>query len=440
MKVCKIIAAIFLALLFCMGITACNKDKEPVTLHCAAGISEDTMKAKIVELLQLAEETAVEVSGEFDLTTSGKYTVICKWDEKEEREVNLWVYENSVNVTVDGKTLDGDKVHFNYNKAVASENFTNCIIITDCFGNALPFTTDDDRCMDFENKDGSYLMYYKVTDPAGQTFVVRVVYDVTYEHYISVANGIALAFEESATISADFDGATNVWLEDVNGKIAPGLYEIKEGSILIKKEYYSALVDKRVAIKVCSDNGSSYFYLTVYDENGYDKYLKRRFESLISYQSSYVTFELVEEAPEGIHFDYGYHYAKKAGPTVDQTALLFHNSCKYGRLSFDLYVNDSFNTAGNKDMEFQIVNGAKFVSVTDSNGTSIPVIDKNNKPHVVLTSGETYHIVLDIHQSFDPAFYIWGGRTVDLYYYNFEFGEPEYTYVVDSAKQTIVCK
>ena len=462
MKAYRIIA-LLLALSFCLGMAACKpsqKEEEPTTppqetttapmvsdptpptvatLHYAesAGVTEATLKADIAKALQIPEGTAIDVSGTYDLSTSGKYTLTCKW-ESGEGEVSVWVYANSVNVTVDGRVYDGDTISLNYQKAAASQNFTTCITLTDSLGNALTFVKGD-RSMDFEDKDGLYVVYYKATDAAGQTFTVRVLYDVTYEHSITVANGAALTFEESATFAADFDGATDVWLENANGKIDPALYEIQEGTIVLKNAYYKDMVGKTSAVKVCSENGIAYFYITVYDSAGYEEYLKHRLESLITYSSLHANFQWTNEAPEGITFDYGYRYTKKAGPKVDETALAFHTLGKYGTLSFDLFVKDSYNAAGNKDLEFQIVGGSKFVSVVDADGKSLPIVDKNDKPHVVLTTGKTYHIVLDINEALLPKFYIWGGRTVDLYYYNFELGEPAYTYVIDNAQKSIVC-
>ena len=407
-------------------------------LHYVAGadITEEQLHADIAKALDLPVGIVFDVSGELDLAKSGKYNITCKWGIKE-AEVEVWVYANYVNVTVDGKAVEGDQVQLNYQKAAISNNFTKCITIADCFGNALSFTVGE-RSMRFENCEGSYLMYYHATDAAGQSFSIRMIYNVTYAYNMSVANGAALTFEESASFAANFDGATDIWLEDANGKIDPALYEIQENAVVLKKEYYESFTGSRVAIQVCSNNGSTYFYVSIYDKDNYDEFLKHRFESLVSCQS-YATFKYVEEAPEGIDFEYGYRYAKQAGPTVDQTALAFRTVGKYGRLSFDLYVKSSSNTAGNKDMEFQIANNAKFVSVVDSNGNSVPVNDKNGKPHVVLSTGKTYHIVLNINESLNPTFYIWGGRTVDLYYYNFELSEPEYTYVIDNALKTVVC-
>ena len=399
-------------------------------------ITEEQLHTDIAKALELPVGIVFDVSGELDFTTSGKYDITCKWGIKE-ATVAVWVYDNYVNVTIDKKVVEGDQVQLNYQKAVASNNFTNCITIADCFGNALAFTVDD-RSMRFENCEGSYLMYYHVTDAVGQTFSVRMVYNVTYTHNMSVANGAALTFEDSASFAADFDGATDVWLEDANGKIDPALYEIGEDVLVLKQEYYSQLVGKKVAVKVCSDNGKTYFYVTTYDQEHYDDFLRNRFENMVICQSS-ASFRYVDEAPEGIDFAYGYRYIKALGTTVESTAVQFRTLGQYGRMSFDLYVKKSVNSSGNKDMEFQIVNGAKFISVVDSKGNSIPVNDKNDKPHVLLTTGETYHIVLDINASLNPSFYIWGGRSVELYYYNFELGEPEYTYVVDDALKTIVC-
>ena len=458
MKAYKILTIVFLALILCLAMVACdssdknqsntqnegNSSQTPLpTLHYAVGtnLTVDMLRADVAKLLNIPEGATLNVSGDVNLATSGKNTLTCKWQverEISEQKVEVLVYNNSVNVTIDGKPFDGEAVHLNYNKAATSNNFTTCISITDSFGNNLPISKDS-RCMPFEDREGSYLMYYKVTDAAGQTFTIRVIYDVTYTHYISVANGAALTFEEDASFAADFDGATDVWLEDANGKIDSKYYAIQEGAILLKKDYYSAFTNQKVAIRVCSENGGTYFYVMVYDKEGYDEFLKHRFESLVSYQSEFSVFQWVSEAPDGVTFEYGYHFAKEAGPTVGQTALTFHTLGKYGTLSFDLYVNRAYNTSGNKDMEFQIVGGAKFVSVTDADGKTLPIVDKNDKPHVVLTTGKTYHIVLDINEALRPAFYIWGGRTVDLYYYNFELGDPEYTYIIDDAKKTVIC-
>ena len=452
MKAYKIIA-LLLALSFCLGMVACNPSQKEEnttvpdasvpavsTLHYAAeaGVSEATLKADIAKVLNVAAGTAIEISGTYDLATPGKYTLTCKWGS-DKAQVAVWVYANSVNVTVDGMPYNGEEVHLNYKKAVASNHFTTCITVTDSLGNELKVTKDK-RSMNFENREGLYVVYYKATDAAGQAFTVRVLYDVTYESYISVANGPALTFEESASFSADFDGATDVWLEDTDGnKIDSAFYEIQENAVVLKKAYYEPMVGKRFAVKVCSENGLTYFYVTVYDMDGYDEYLKHSLEALISYQSAHATFEWTEEAPDGISFEYGYHFTKAAGPKVDQTALVFRTMGKYGTVSFDIYVKDSFNAAGNKDMELQLFGGAKFVSVVDANGNSLPIVDKNDKPHVVLTTGETYHIVLDINEAPMFKFYIWGGRTVDLYYYNFVLGEPQYTYVLDNVKKTVVC-
>ena len=373
MKAYKILAAIGVAMLLCLGMMACNEvpepqptpDQNPVLNYSAnAPVTADTIKADVAKLLNLPEGAVFEVTGRVDFTNPDKYTVTCRW-EAGEQNVDVCVFANTISVTIDGKPYDGEAIHLNYNKAAASENFTNCITITDSLGNALSISKDK-KSMSFADREGSYLVYYNVTDAAGQSFSVRVIYEVTYTHYISVANGIALVFENDATIAADFDGATDVWLEDANGKIDASLYEIKENSILLKKEYYESFLGKRVAIKACSEHGGSYFYVSVYDRDSYSEYLKHQLEGIISYQSSYATFEFVENGPAGIDFEYAYRYTKSAGPTVDQTALVFHTLGKYGTLSFDLFVNSSYNAAGNMDMELQLARGAKFASVENS--------------------------------------------------------------------------
>ena len=413
-----------------------KRDDKPLCYLADAGVTEEMMRADIANVFELSEETEFDIKGEFDLAVPGKYTLTCVFDNMP-HIVEVWVYGNYVNTFVKGNLVIGDTVYLNYKEAVDSENFTNFVTITDSIGNLLTFTKDD-RCMTFENVAGNYLMYYNVTDAAGQTFSVRIVYDVTYTYNMTVANGAALTFAESASFAANFDDATNVWLEDANGKIDPALYIIEKDAVVLKQAYYNDLVGRKVAIKVCTDNGTTHFYVSTYDKDNYDDYMRKSFENMVTCQSS-ARFTYVDEAPAGIDFAYGYRYVKASGPKVEDTAVQIRTLGKYGRLSFDLYVNKSAHASGNKDMEFQIVNGAKFISVVDSKGNSLIVNDKNGKPHVMLTTGETYHIVLDINESLNPTFYIWGGRTVDIYYYNFELGEPEYTYVIDDAQKTVVC-
>ena len=89
MKAYKIIA-LLLALSFCLGMVACNPSQKEEnttapeasvttasTLHYAAeaGVTEATLKADIVKALNIAEGTAIEISGSYDLATSGKYTL-----------------------------------------------------------------------------------------------------------------------------------------------------------------------------------------------------------------------------------------------------------------------------------------------------------------------------------------------------------------------------
>ena len=441
MKAYKILIVIFMALILCLGITACKGNADPLILHSTVGIDEDTLRTKVIELLELPEETVVEINGEYNLNAPGKYSITCQWDKKEKSEVKLWLYANSMNVTIDGKPFDGEKVHLNYNKAVASKNFTTCIVITDYFGNEMDVTKDS-KCMDFENKEGSYLVYYNATDAAGQTFSVRVVYDVTYEHYIEVENGAAFVFENSASFEADFDGATNVWLEDENGKIDTAFYEIQENSILLKKEYYGSLLGKKVAIKVCSANGNTHFYMTVYDEASYKEYEQQRIKSLFSCQTAYASFDLVKEAPDGVTFEYAYRYVKKSSDSINLSSLVWNTKSEYGAVSFDLYVHDvkTKEGAAYHEVELQVFNGVTFVSVVDSEGNDIPVAYKSNKPSVTLTKGKTYRVALDMTESLSPEIgFCWGGRLCELYLYNFEF-KPTYTYIVDNLTQSIVCK
>ena len=458
MKTYKIIAILLLAVTLCLGMIACGpSDKknestptentpgssEPTvpTLHYAesAAVSEETMKGDLVKLLNLPEGTAVDVEGTFDLGTAGKYDLTCKWGEKEEK-VAVWVYSNFVTVSVDGKRVQGDKVNLQYQKAVASENFTKCITITDSLGNALAISKDE-RCMSFEDRAGSYLMYYNVTDAAGQTFTVRMVYIVTYDHQISVSNAPAFTFEEVVEIPADFDGVSDVWLEDDNGKIDTDHYQIKENAILLNKSYYASFVGKRISLKACSEYSNSYFYLTVYDEASYSDYIEKTFLQIISFKDSSVTFHKVTESVDGVDFERAYRYTKAADVGADDAQLTLETMGNYGKVSFNLYVKSATGGAsGDGVMEFQITKGARFISVTDTDGNSVAPIEKNDMPHVMLDEGKVYRIVIDFTEALRCTFRVWGAKAVEIYYYNFGTEAPVFEYVIDSAQKSILCK
>ena len=191
-----------------------------LVLHYAAekGVAEATMKADIAKKLSIPEGTDVAIEGTYDLATAGKYTLTCKWNATE-AQVDVWVYSNSVNVTVDGKAYNGEVIYFNYQKASASQNFTTCITFTDSIGNQLAVSKESGRSMSFAGKEGTYVVYYNPTDAAGHKFSVRVEYVVTFEHSISVFDALALTYEDVSEIPVDFDGATGVWLEDNKGKV-----------------------------------------------------------------------------------------------------------------------------------------------------------------------------------------------------------------------------
>ncbi len=462
MKAYKIFTVLFLILVLCLGMIACdpsNKEEptttqgqttpepttpEPIALYYAAeaDVDEATMKADIAAQLKLSEGTELNVSGTVDLTASGKYEITCTWGDKEQKVV-VWVYDNSASFSLNGQPLKDGNVAMSFLDAQASENFTKGVTVVDSFGNALQFELDD-RNMTFNNKPGSYLMYYHATDAAGQVFTVRVIYVVEFDHKIKATDATALDFETSVTIPVDFDGATGVWLEDSNGqKIDAKYYQISLDSIILSKEYYAADAGSRIRLRVSSASGYADFYLSVLDKAGTDLYMQQKLASLITPRSSYATFKLVNQAPTGVTFDYGFHYKKTGNAAIEQSALIWNTNGDYGYVSFDVYVQDVKTQAGAAyhEVELQLYNGVQFASVVDADGKQVPVVYKNNKPSVALTKGKSYHVVLDMTEAIRPELYFcWGARTCELYFYNFKLEAPRYTYVVDEVKQTIVCK
>ena len=66
------------------------------------------VKAELVALWNLPEGTELNVSGTFDITTSGKYEITCTLNG-EEQKVAIWVYANTANFYLNGQPLvDGN--------------------------------------------------------------------------------------------------------------------------------------------------------------------------------------------------------------------------------------------------------------------------------------------------------------------------------------------
>ena len=404
------------------------------------GVTEEALRADISKQFAIAEGTDLTLEGDYNLSAAGKYTITCKW-EKNEKQIDVFVYSNSYSATIDGKPYNGENVYLNYQKAVSSQNFVNCIQFTDSVGNVMQARKDENRSMSFTGKEGMYLVHYNAADAVGHQFVIRVLYVVAFDHAISVSNAVALVYEDVAEIPMNLDGATEVWLEDKNGKVSTEYYEIKENLLVLKHTYYASQAGKKIHLKLCSEYGNADFYLSVFNEAGYEDYLNRKIVNILHHDAASVVFRKVTGGVDGIQFYHGYQYTKENTISADEGQLTINNLGTYGKISFNLYVKKALGGAsGNGVMEFQITDGAKFISVIDQDGNSVPVIDKNDMPHVVLDVGKVYHIELDLSETLYPDFRIWGAKAVEIYYYNFYAEESTYEYVIDDVTKSIVCK
>ncbi len=453
--VCALLLIVATVVGIIIGLNHSNPEDEPKNpvapiLHYAVenGVTEATMKEDISKILSVPEGTALTVEGTYDLATPGKYTLTCKWETADKKQiqtegqrVEVWVYDNSFAVTIDGKPYDGNTVYLNFQKAVASENFVNCIKFIDSIGNEMKVTKEADRSMSFTGKEGTYWVHYNPTDAVGHQFPLRVEYVVVFDCQISVSNAFALTYEETAEIPVDFDGATGVWLEDETGKLNTEYYEIKENSLVLKKAYYASQTGRKIRLKVCSEYGNADFYLSVFDEAGYEDYLNRKVINILRYNAASVIFRKVTGGVDDVQFRHGYLYTKSDDISADAGQLTLNNAGKYGKVSFDLYVKSATGGAsGNGVMEFQITDGARFISVKDTEGNSVSVIDKNDMPHVLLDAGKVYHIELDLSEAMNPGFRVWGAKAVEVYYYHFNAEESTYEYVIDDVTKSIICK
>ena len=465
MKTCKVVTLIVLALVVCLTMVACNifntettpeqttpeqttpqPDKlSPATLHYAAGaeVDEAAVKADLVSLWNLPEGTELTVSGTFDIATSGKYEITCTLDN-EEQTVSIWVYANSATFYLNGTPLVDGNTTMKFLDARASENFTKGVTAVDSLGNELKIELDS-RNMSFDDKIGSYLMYYHATDAAGQTFTVRVIYEIVFDYNMVATDTNAYYNEDNVSISVDFDGATGVWLEDSNGnRIDQKYYQVSLASIVLSKDYYKAYTGNRIRLRICSESGYTDVYVQVLSEASTEMLIIDKVKNLISTRSTYYgVFSTTDTPPAGISFYSGIRYQKRSGGAIDQSSLIWNTSGKYGLVSFNVYVADvkTQNGAAATEVELQLCNGVQFVSVVDSQGNKLPVVYKNNKPNVVLVKGKAYRVVLDMTETVAPELYFgWSGKTCELYFYNFDLEEPRYTYVVNDAQQSIVCK
>ena len=458
MKAYKTIAFMLLTLVICLGMAACNpsQKEEPTTpeqtpteptvpiLYYTAEqeVDEARLKADIAAELELPEGTALNYTGVLNLAVAGKYQITCTWGENEQK-VMVWVYGDSATFTLNGQPLSDGNVTMKFLAAQASENFTKGVAVTDSIGNALELKLDD-RNMEFVGKPGSYLAYYHATDAVGQEFTVRVIYEVEFDYNIKATDATALNFDTSVAIPVELDGAADIWLEDSKGqKIDKKYYQITLDSIVLSKEYYAADAGSRVRLRVCSPSGYSDFYLSILDKAGTDTYMQQKITSMVSIRSTYGSFKAVTQAPTGVTFDYGFYYKKTGTASIDQSALIWDTKGEYGLVSFDLYVHDVKTSTGAAygEIELQLFNGVKFVSVTDTDGNAVSVVYKNNKPNVALAKGKTYRVVVDMTEALLPEFgFCWGNRNCEVYFYNFKLEAPKFTYIVDDATQTIVCK
>ena len=166
---------------------------------------------------------------------------------------------------------------------------------------------------------------------------------------------------------------------------------------------------------------------------------------MISYHYAYASFKRVKTAPEGVTFSYGYQYIKKSGTeAIEKSALAWDNATyQNGYVSFALYVHEVTDQSGAacNEVEFQLAGGAKFASAIDLQGNQLEVLNKSEKPSIVLEKGSSYLITVDMSETFRTEFYFgWGGKTCELYFYDFNIEEPKYEYFIDDATQTVVCK
>lgn len=258
---------------------------EPLALHYAvdANVSQETMMVDLVKLLQIPANVNPSVIGSANLTASGKYTLVCAWGNGNVREVDVCVYDDQFNYSVSYKDYDGETVKLEYKEALASENFTKGISVTDSLGNPLTVTKDE-KSMSFDNKDGTFEVYYNATDAVGHKFSLLVTYEVRYPFAFNIFNPNveARVSENSVIIDIDFDGAPldqiNLWLEDASGKKIAGIYstirqkEADDGTkldgyeIVLRAHYYKKFVGETIELAVCSNYGKATFFVTVLDE------------------------------------------------------------------------------------------------------------------------------------------------------------------------------
>lgn len=257
---------------------------EPLSLHYAvdAEVSQEKLLADLVDLLKIPANVEPSVIGLADLNAGGKYPLVCAWGDGNVREVDVCVYDNQFNYSVNYKDYDGETVKIEYKEALASQNFTKGITATDSLGNPLTLTKDE-KSMSFDNKDGTFLVYYNATDVVGHQFSFLVTYEVRYPFAFNIPNPNVevRASDKTVTIPIDFDGAPldqiNLWLEDATGKKIAGLYSTitreqnadgTEGGyiIILRAHYYKKFAGQTIELSICSDYGKATFHVTVLDE------------------------------------------------------------------------------------------------------------------------------------------------------------------------------
>ena len=143
---------------------------------------------------------------------------------------------------------------------------------------------------------------------------------------------------------------------------------------------------------------------------------------VVTYHSSFAGLTEVDKAPIGVTFDLGYRYVKKSGLSdITKSALVWNTYGKYNSIAFDIYVDKITDESKNAytEVELQLSQGVRFVSVVDANGKKMDIVYKES-PYVVLQKGQSYHIVIDVSDVSSPAFcFGFNNKTCEIYFYNF---------------------
>ncbi|MBR1968699.1 MAG: hypothetical protein IKA11_04825 [Clostridia bacterium] len=284
-KILTALVAIMLMLICCSAFVACsggNGDGDPSNnetveitgvqdIHVVAGVinnatlldgvsvtlGDGTKVAPTLDRSAVGEETAQ--------VNAGMYNVYYSYGNKKV-SARLYVY-GAIKLYYNDVEVTKDYIDILYSDARDSSNFTRNVVIKDSFGNLLDVSKSQDSAS-YNQHSGDFKVKYLAQDRAGQNGVFEITWKVKNDDgkEFSISDGAVKYVDDSVTISANFDGVTEGFVEYNGALINPETYDLVENGLVIKGGFYRSLEEGEYTLTFITQYGTDDFKLNVSDD------------------------------------------------------------------------------------------------------------------------------------------------------------------------------